>query len=105
MLKESSDKFHRVKVCGFPCFPLTVFIQKPDIIVLNGFNAVIGNSAPEDVSGKLPQGVLPFSRRLTVYDPFLLPGVGVYLMIKFSCLHSIPELCSKDKCQWFCVNE
>ena len=59
MLKKSPDKFHRLKSSSLPCFPLTVFVRKPDDIILNAFNAVIGDGYTEDIPGEISQGVLP----------------------------------------------
>ena len=49
MLQEPSDKLHGLKFHGLPCFPLTVFIGKPDGIIRYAFNTVIGDSYPEHI--------------------------------------------------------
>ena len=105
MLQEPSDKFHRLKAHGLPCFPLTVFIGKPDGIIRYAFDAVIGNSHTEDISGQVAKGVLPFSRSLTIGDPLLLPNRRIDCIEELSLSHSIPEFRLKDFCQGFWVNK
>ena len=49
MLKKPPYKLHGLKLHGLPCFLFTVFVGKPDTIIADALDTIIGYGNTKDI--------------------------------------------------------